>query len=94
IFNSIGFDISGIPVVGDLHAPSDAIGPLGAWLGVSQVIGSQLGWGSWSGKDPVFSIPAPEGFVVDDGTDDGGAGSSMADSFAFGDLLADLGLLG
>lgn len=90
IFNSIGFDISGIPVVGDLHAPSDAIGPLGAWLGLSQVIGSQLGWGSWSGKDPIFSIPAPEGYVVDDG----GAGSSMADSFSFGDLFSDLGLVG
>lgn len=90
IFNSIGFDISGIPVVGDLHAPSDAIGPLGAWLGVSQVIASQLGWGTWDGKDPVFSIPVPEGYVVDDG----GASSALADSFSFGDLLADFGLAG
>ncbi|MEB3034094.1 outer membrane porin GjpA [[Mycobacterium] nativiensis] len=90
IFNSIGFDLTGIPVVGDLHAPSDAIGPLGAWLGLSQVIGSQLGWGSWDGKDPVFNIPAPEGFVIDDG----GAGSSMADAFNFGDMFSDLGLVG
>lgn len=90
IFNSIGFDISGIPVVGNIHAPSDAIGPFGAWLGLSQVIGSQLGWGSWSGKDPIFSIPAPEGYIIDDG----GAGSAVADSFSFGDLFADLGLAG
>ena len=91
IFNSIGFDLNtGVALSPTIHAPSDAIGPLGAWLGLSQVIGAELGWGSWSGKDPVFSIPAPEGFVVDDG----GAGSSMADSFDFGDLLQDLGLVG
>ncbi|UVO13256.1 outer membrane porin GjpA [Mycobacterium sp. SVM_VP21] len=91
IFNSIGFDLNtGVALSPTIHAPSDAIGPLGAWLGLSQVIGSQLGWGSWSGKDPIFSIPAPEGFIVDDG----GAGSSMADSFSFGDLLSDLGLVG
>lgn len=90
IFNSIGFDLSGVPIIGDIHAPSDAIGPLGAWLGLSQVIGSQLGWGSWDGKDPVFNIPAPEGFVIDDG----GAGSAMADSFDFGDMISDLGLVG
>ena len=90
IFNSIGFNLNtGVTLSPTIDAPSDAIGPLGAWLGLSQVIGSQLGWGSWSGKDPIFSIPAPEGFVVDDG-----AGSSMADSFDFGDLLQDLGLVG
>lgn len=90
IFNSIGFDISGVPIIGNIHAPSDAIGPFGAWLGLSQVIGSQLGWGSWSGKDPIFNIPAPEGYIVDDG----GAGSSAADSFSFGDLFQELGLVG
>ena len=96
IFNSIGFNLNtGVALSPTIDAPSDAIGPLGALLGLSQVIGSQLGWGSWSGKDPIFSIPAPEGFVVDDGgIDDGGAGSSMADSFSFGDLFSDLGLVG
>ncbi|WP_409427090.1 outer membrane porin GjpA [Mycobacterium sp. SMC-11] len=95
IFNSIGFNLNtGVALSPTIDAPSDAIGPLGALLGLSQVIGSQLGWGSWSGKDPIFSIPAPEGFVVDDGADDGGAGSAMADSFSFGDLFSDLGLVG
>jgi hypothetical protein len=96
IFNSIGFDLNtGVALSPTIHAPSDAIGPFGALLGLSQAIGAQLGWGSWSGKDPVFSIPAPEGFVIDDGgIDDGGAGSSMADAFSFGDLFADLGLVG
>lgn len=98
LFNSIGINLNtGVALSPTIDAPSDAIGPIGALLGLSQVIGSQLGWGTWDGKDPAFYIPVLNpGTGVDlptiptDFFDDGGAPSAAADSFNFGDLLQDL----
>ncbi|MGB3334122.1 MAG: outer membrane porin GjpA [Mycobacterium sp.] len=90
IFNSVGITFSGVPVIGTLQLDSDAVGPLGAWLGMSQVIAAQLGWGSgWDGKS-VASVPAlspgsdiqwptfPENWWNDYFPADDGAGSAVA----------------
>jgi hypothetical protein len=65
IFNSLGADIGGVPVVGNLVLDSHPIGPLGAMIGASETIGVLLGDG-WdnevklgSGKDaPTIHGPA------------------------------------
>ncbi|AEF35245.1 conserved hypothetical protein [Mycolicibacter sinensis] len=56
IFNSVGITFTGLPVIGTLALQSDAVGPLGAWMGLAQVIATQLGWGSWDGS--AYDVPA------------------------------------
>ena len=66
IFNSVGITFTGVPVINTLQLNSDPIGPLGAWLGLSQVIASQLGWGTWDGKFGPYEVPAmPPGTDID-----------------------------
>lgn len=45
IFNSLGLDITGVPVLGELDLQSEPIGPLGAYVGYSETIGVLLGSG-------------------------------------------------
>jgi hypothetical protein len=56
IFNSLGADIGGVPVLNNLDLDSHAIGPLGALIGASQTIGILLGdgWDASGGKDEPF----------------------------------------
>ncbi|MEB3067955.1 outer membrane porin GjpA [[Mycobacterium] vasticus] len=94
MFNSIGLGLSGIPILNNLTLESDAIGPLGAWIGLSQVIGAQLGWGTgWTGKGaPEVPLTPPGsdlGFPTLPEFDDGG--SSVATDFDFSGFLDSLG---
>lgn len=94
MFNSIGLGLSGIPILNNLTLESDAIGPLGAWIGLSQVIGAQLGWGTgWTGKSaPEVPLTPPGsdlGFPTLPEFDDGG--SSVATDFDFSGVLDSLG---
>ena len=74
IFNSVGLDFSGVPVLGTLDLPSQPIGPLGAWEGWAQTVASLLGWdGSGSPLTGVTFPTIPDGFF-----DDGGASSAAA----------------
>lgn len=98
IFNSVGLTFTGVPVLGTLQLNSDPIGPLGALLGLNQVIASQLGWGTgwWNGKSSAPEVPAiPPGsdtaFPTVPGSDffsdyfpadDAGAGSAAATDLA------------
>ena len=57
IFNSVGIDLTGVPVLGTIDAPSEAVGPLGAFEGMAQTIASLLGWdGSGS---PLADVTLP-----------------------------------
>lgn len=57
IFNSLGLELSGVPVLGNLDVEGQAIGPIGAWEAWGQTIGALLGSG-WDGKGPV-DVSAP-----------------------------------
>ena len=68
IFNSVGITFTGVPIVNTLQLDSDPIGPLGSWLGLNQVIASQLGWGTdwWDGKNSRPHVPSlPPGSDTD-----------------------------
>ncbi|MFL0182189.1 outer membrane porin GjpA [Mycobacterium sp. SMC-15] len=66
IFNSVGITFTGVPVINTLQLDSDPVGPLGAGLGLDQVIASQLGWGTWNGKAGPYDVPAmPPGTDID-----------------------------
>ena len=78
IFNSVGLNITGVPVISSIDAPSQAIGPIAAWEAWGQTLGALLGSG-WSGNGPI-EVTAPLGFDFPLITDDGGvAASAMAD---------------
>ncbi|OBY30934.1 outer membrane porin GjpA [Mycolicibacter kumamotonensis] len=70
IFNSVGIDFTGVPSVGNLDAPSEPVGPIGALEGWAQAIADLLGW-SGSGS-PLADVTLP---VI---PDDGGAAASLA----------------
>lgn len=85
IFNSLGVHISGVPILGELDLQSDAVGPIGALLGLSHVIAAQLGWGTSDGKSgwdvpalpPGADVQLPDNFA-DSFIDDGGADNAAA----------------
>lgn len=82
LFNSVGIDFTGVPSIGTLDAPSQAIGPIGAWESWAQTIADLLGW-SGTGS-PLATVDFP---VIP--ADDGGAGTAAADlSSWLQDLLA------
>ncbi|UVO11112.1 outer membrane porin GjpA [Mycobacterium sp. SVM_VP21] len=84
IFNSVGLDFSGVPVLGTLDLPGQAVGPLGAWEGWAQTIASLLGWdGSGS---PLSGVTLPT--IPTDFFDDGGASAMATDVSGW---LQDLG---
>ncbi len=83
IFNSIGLDFSGVPIIDLLELPSKPIGPLGAWEGWAQTIASLIGWGGDGA--PLAGADLP---VV---PDDGGASAAAVDlSTWWHDLIAAL----
>ena len=93
IFNSVGIDLTGVPVVGSIDAPSQAVGPLGAWEGWAQTIASLLGWdGSGSPLADVTLPTIPDGFL-DGGTAAASVGADLSTAAAdlsglWQDLLA------
>ncbi|OBH19182.1 hypothetical protein EHH44_16895 [Mycolicibacter terrae] len=90
IFQSVGIEFSGVPVLGSLDLNSAAIGPIAAWQAWGQTVGALLGSG-WDGKGPVVVTPPLAGaelpLLPTDTLDDGGAGAAT-DAFGWlGDLL-------
>lgn len=94
IFNSIGINLTGVPILNNLDLQSVPIGPIAAQEMWSQIVGVLLGDG-WDGKHavqtpPIFGLPP---IVVDDG---GAAGASsdafsgLLDGGTFGDLVSDV----
>lgn len=55
IFNSVGLDLSGVPIFGTIDAPGQGIGPLGAFVNMEQIIATALGWdGTGNPLDGLF----------------------------------------
>jgi hypothetical protein len=54
IFNSLGLELTGVPVLGTLDLTSHPIGPFGAMIGESQIAGVLLGDG-WDNEVPLGS---------------------------------------
>lgn len=90
LFQSVGIEFSGVPVLGTLDLNSAAIGPIAAWQAWGQSVGALLGSG-WDGKGLVAVTPPLAGaelpIIVTDPLDDGGSGAAT-DAFGWlGDLL-------
>jgi len=84
IFNSVGIHASGVPTIGDIDAPSQAIGPIGALEGWGQTIATLLGWDGTG--SPLADTTLP--IIPDDG---GATASAAADAFTWlQDLIASL----
>lgn len=80
IFNSLGLDLSGVPILNELNVAADGVGPLGALVGLGQALALVLG-GSLD-------------YVGDTG-EDAGSGAALATDFGdmlggldLGDLLS------
>ncbi|MGV0748569.1 outer membrane porin GjpA [Mycolicibacter minnesotensis] len=91
LFQSVGLQFSGVPVLGSLDLESHAIGPIGAWMAWGQIVGALLGSG-WDGTGPIVVTPPLAGadlpLLPTDGVDDGGAGALATDTFGWlGDLF-------
>ncbi|MFL0182179.1 outer membrane porin GjpA [Mycobacterium sp. SMC-15] len=85
IFQSVGLEFSGVPVIGTLDLNSAGIGPLAAMQAWGQTVGALLGSG-WDGKGPVVVTPPLAGAELPI-IDDGGA-AAATDAFGWlGDLL-------
>ncbi len=92
ILNSVGIDLTGVPILGSINIASNAVGPIGAIMGLEQTIGALLGSG-WDGKGAVPVTPPLAGSdlpLIPD-LDDGGAGGAAATDW-FADLMTGLGL--
>ncbi|WP_230987467.1 outer membrane porin GjpA [Mycolicibacter heraklionensis] len=90
MFNSVGIQFAGVPVVQFLTAPSEAIGPLGAWEAWAQIAATLTGWDGTG--SPLAGVVFPA--VPDDLTDSGVAMSTAADDLSgfVQDVLSWLGL--
>lgn len=90
IFQSVGIEFSGVPVLGTLDLNSAGIGPIAAWQAWGQTVGALLGSG-WDGKGAVVVTPPLAGSelpLLPDALDDGGLGASATDAFGWlGDLF-------
>ncbi|MFL0278082.1 outer membrane porin GjpA [Mycobacterium sp. SMC-19] len=84
IFQSVGIEFSGVPVLGTLDLNSAGIGPIAAWQAWGQTVGALLGSG-WDGKGSVVVTPPLAGAelpLLDDGS------AAATDAFGWlGDLL-------
>ncbi|WP_234821645.1 outer membrane porin GjpA [Mycolicibacter virginiensis] len=90
LFNSVGIHFSGVPSVSYLSAPSEAIGPLGAWEAWAQIAATLIGW---DGTDsPLAGVVLPA--VPDDVADSGSAMATAADDLSgfVQDVVSWLGL--
>lgn len=92
IFNSLGLQMVGIPLISQIAVTGLPIGPIGAMEAWGQVVGALLGSG-WDGKGAVVATPPAVGVelptIPDSFLDDGGASAQATDAFiGLEDLLA------
>ncbi|QZA09004.1 outer membrane porin GjpA [Mycolicibacter heraklionensis] len=82
LFQSVGLEFSGVPILGTLELDSAAIGPIAAWQAWGQTVGALLGSG-WDGKGAVVVTPPLAGtdlpLLATDALDDGGMSAAATD---------------
>jgi hypothetical protein len=89
IFNSVGLYFTGVPALGTLNIPSEAIGPIGAWEGWGQTIATLLGWDGTG--SPLAGVDLP--VIPTDIFDPTAASGAAVDvSSLVQDLVSGLGL--
>ncbi|OBH21595.1 outer membrane porin GjpA [Mycolicibacter sinensis] len=85
IFNSLGLEMVGVPVLGKIAVDGVGVGPIGAMQAWGQIVGALLGSG-WDGKGPVVVTPPGVGVelptIPDDFLDDGGLSAQATDAFS------------
>ena len=94
IFNAIGLQMVGVPVLNQIAVDAQAIGPIAAWQAWGQTVGALLGSG-WDGKGAVVVTPPAVGVdlpILPD-LDDGGMSADSTNFFAGIESLFD-GLFG
>lgn len=85
LFNAVGLEMVGVPVLNKIDVEGQAIGPIAAWQAWGQIIGSLLGSG-WDGKNnvpvtpPWFGVGLP--IIPDTFLDDGGESAQATDVFS------------
>jgi len=94
IFNAIGLQMVGVPLLTQIAVDGQAIGPIAAWEAWGQTVGALLGSG-WDGKGAVVVTPPAVGaelpIIPDNFLDDGGMGAQATDVFSgLQDVLAGL----
>lgn len=86
LFQSVGLELSGVPVLGELDLNSAGIGPIAAWQAWGQTVGAILGSG-WDGQGEVVVTPPLAGaglpLLPTDELDDGGLGALATDAFGW-----------
>ncbi|MEB3070607.1 outer membrane porin GjpA [[Mycobacterium] vasticus] len=91
IFNGIGLEMVGVPLLNKIAMDGQGIGPIAAWEAWGQIVGALLGSG-WDGKGAVVVTPPALGAelpLIPDALDDGGAGAQATDALAgLQDLLS------
>lgn len=93
IFNALGVQMNGVPILGSIDLPGQAIGPIGAWQAWGQTVGALLGSG-WDGKGAVDVTPPGIGLdlptVPTDFFDEGTVGDAVAGADGLTDWFGDL----
>jgi hypothetical protein len=90
IFNSLGLELTGVPVLGTLDVTGEPVGPIAAWESWGQTIAALLGWdGSGS---PLADVTLPT--IPTDFFDAGASGSTAAADLSglMQDFVSALGL--
>ena len=89
IFNGIGLEMVGVPLLNKIAMDGQGIGPIAAWQAWGQIVGSLLGSG-WSGKGAVVVTPPAVGVELPqfpDSIDDGGVAQATDVFSGLDDLL-------
>lgn len=82
ILNSLGIFVSGVPALNYRDIPSQAVGPLGAFEGWAQAIGSLLGWDGSGSPLAGVTLPTIPTDFFDGGTAAADASTWLQDLFA------------
>jgi hypothetical protein len=82
IFNSVGIYFSGVPGIGVLDAPSQAIGPIGALEEWGQTIATLIGWDGTGSPLAGIDLPIIPTDFLDSGTAAATAGADLSTAAA------------
>ena len=82
IFNSLGLELIGAPVIGQVDLTGEAVGPLGALEGWAQALATLLGWSGSGSPLADVTLPTVPTDFLDSGTAAADLSSWMHDPLA------------